>query len=85
MSSHHIGVKSELVHGSVWVNPITSVLSFLNSPPTGERNRFRCRTSSDTGRSSVEVENFETMLDFAGNHQIWLRLGRSAEISPNLD
>ena len=32
--------------------------------------------SSNTGRSSVEVETFETKLDFAEIHWIWSRLGR---------
>ena len=42
-------------------------------------------TSLDTSRSSVGVENFETMQDFAGNHQIWLRLDWSVEIWPNVE
>ena len=32
--------------------------------------------SSNTGRSSIGVETFETKLDFAEIHRIWSRLGR---------
>lgn len=46
--------------------------------------------SSDIGRSSIEVETLETMLDFVEiHHRIWLRLGRICwdleEIRPDLD
>ena len=34
------------------------------------------RNSSDTGRSSVKVETFETMPDFRNYAKFWSRLGR---------